>query len=224
MLLLNASYWVRNAGRIPARLRYWVWERLNPDKPWLCPGTIRYLERALRPSMVGLEFGSGRSTSWFAGKLDRLISVEHHDAWFHQVRDQLSAAKVANVDYRHIPLDHPETDPESEAYERTPAYVAVIDSLADESLDFVIVDGHYRTTCIRHALAKLKPGGLILVDDANLWASREVIPVPLSWPLVDNSGNGLKSAYIFQKPAAAAVPTAGTHHPQSAAIPVTRRD
>src|SRR5689334_11143666 len=149
--MLNLSYWLKHPHLIGARVKYWWWERNNQDKPWLCPGAVEYCEKHLRPDMVGLEFGSGRSTAWFASKLRKLISIEHSEPWFGKVQQALRQKHCDNVDYRLIPLDHPEPEPERPAYDPLPAYVAVLNSFADESLDLVIVDGHYRSTCIRAA-------------------------------------------------------------------------
>jgi hypothetical protein len=109
-------------------------------------------------------------------------------------------AHLENVAYRLVPLDHPEGAPEQEVYDPLPRYVAVAADFPDDSLDFVVIDGRYRTHCIRQSLGKLKPGGLLLVDDANLWPNARP-PVPPDWPEVHRSSNGLKITAIFRKPA-----------------------
>jgi hypothetical protein len=197
---MNLKHWVRHPRQGFARVRYWVWERMNPDKPWLCPGTVRFLDRHLTPDMTGLEFGSGRSTRWFAGKVGHLVSVEHHPGWYEQVRSELAARGVANVDYRLVPLDHPEAEGERPEYDPVPRYVAVADGFPDRSLGFVMVDGHYRTHCIRHCLGKLRPGGLLVVDDLNRWPTPEATAVPADWPVADLSTNGIKRTGVWRKP------------------------
>ncbi len=74
----------------------------------------------------------------------------------------LAEAGTKNVDYRHVHLDHPPSEPEKKHYEPVPGYVAVADAFPDRGLDFVVVDGHYRTHCVRHALRKLSNGGFTL--------------------------------------------------------------
>ena len=195
---MNLRYWLRHPGQVPARLRYWWWERRNPDKPWLSPGAVAYLDGHLAAGMVGLEFGSGRSTAWFAGKLRHLTSVEHDPAWYARVRADLDRRGVANVDYRLIPLDHPATEPEPPADGPVPAYAAAAADFPDGSLDLVVVDGHYRNFCVRAAVGKLRPGGLLVVDDAERWADGP--PVPAGWPAVSRTGNGLKETSIWRRP------------------------
>jgi predicted O-methyltransferase YrrM len=195
---MNIRFWVRHPWLIFSRIRYWLWEKRNSDKPWLCPGTVRFCETRLNKSMTALEFGSGRSTPWFAARVGHLISVEHNSAWHQQIRQQIETAAITNVDYRLVPLNHPEAEGEHPKYDPEPDYVAAIDQFPDASLDFVVVDGHYRTHCIRHALPKIKPGGYLLVDDINLWPSVDVFQIPKQWRIADDSTNGLKRCIIWQ--------------------------
>jgi Methyltransferase domain len=184
-----------------ARVPYWFWERANPDKPWLCPGTIRFCEANLNKSMFAVEFGSGRSTRWFAGLVGRMLSIEHDTAWYGEVQKQLLAASITNVDYRLVTLNHPKSEPERMDYSPTPDYVAVADNLPDRSVDFAMVDGHYRTNCVHHLIPKIAPRGYLLVDDTNMWPSLESLGVPPNWAIVDNSTNGVKRCVIWQAPA-----------------------
>ena len=99
--------------------------------------------------MCGLEYGSGRSTAWYAGKLSRLTSVEHDAGWYARVKEELARRNVTNVDYRHIPLNHPEPEGEQPSYDPVPDYVAVAAEFSNESLDLVVVDGLIRTASRR---------------------------------------------------------------------------
>lgn len=157
------------------------------------------LDRLLTTQMIGVEFGSGRSTHWFAKRLKSLISIEHHQAWYETVQKQLQDQSLFNVDYRLIPLNHRESDPELERYETLPDYVKWLAESSDDSLDFVLVDGHYRTTCIRESLTKLKIGGLLLIDDVEMWYRTNGPPVPPSWECVDSSSNGLKTTKLWKR-------------------------
>ena len=196
---MNVGYWLSHPARIPARIAYWVWESLNRNKPWLCRGTIRFCERELTRSMTAVEFGSGRSTAWFARRVGHLTSVEHHSGWHARVTETLQGDGVTNVDYRLVGLDQPEDEPERSKYGSLPKYVAVLGDFDDESLDLVVVDGHYRNTCIVECLRKLKSGGFLLVDDINLWPAPASLPVPDGWPVVDRSSNGIKQTWIWRK-------------------------
>ncbi len=161
-------YWLKRPRVIVPRVRVWVWERMHPDMPWLCPGTVAFCQATLSRSMTAVEFGSGRSTRWFSTLVGHLTSVEHNPVWYAQVKRQLDNANVTNVSYRLVPLNNPESDPERAEYSLTPEYVAVADGIPDRSLGFAVVDGHYRTHCVRHLVPKMAPGGFLLVDDVNI--------------------------------------------------------
>jgi predicted O-methyltransferase YrrM len=165
----------------------------------LTPGAVEFLESHLTADMSALELGSGRSTLWYVARVGRLISVEHDAVWFERVKGQLAARNCRNVDYRFVPLDHPESEPERPEYNPLPAYVKAVVDGADQSLDFVVVDGHYRSACIVAVLPKIKPGGLLLVDDANMWPDNAP-PVPREWPEVSRTTNGIKFTVIWRKP------------------------
>jgi hypothetical protein len=195
---MNLRFWMTHPRQLVTRLRYYAWERLNPNKPWLCPGTVDFCERHLTCAMTGLEFGSGRSTAWFASKVGNLTSVENNRDWFLKIQKRLATTGANNVDYRFAALDHAMAEAEAAPDQPTPAYVRVAEEFPDHSLDFVLVDGHYRDHCIRRAVRKLRAGGYLIVDDVNFWPRFDRIPVPAGWPVVDDSSNGLKRCVIWK--------------------------
>ena len=196
--MINIAYWFKNPSKVLARAKYWIYEKQNPDKPWLCPGTIKFLDSALTTEMIGVEFGSGRSTHWLAKRMKRLISIEHFRPWYETVQKQIADTSLSDVDYRLIPLDHPENEPERQFYEPLPKYASWLQDVQDETYDFVLVDGHYRSTCIRSSLQKLKKGGMLVVDDVELWMKNGP-PVPSEWLCVDTSTNGVKTTRIWKR-------------------------
>lgn len=175
-----------------------VYTMFRPDEPWISHKAVRFLEKSLNESMSGLEWGSGRSTLWYARKLGHLISVEHDSNWHQLIRERISRQNLTNVDYRFIALDHPENDPTYPNYAMTPKYVDVISSMPDESLDFVVIDGHYRQACLQAVQRKLKHGGLLLLDNSN-WMSLEEWQAP-SWPIAHQSSGFYGETTIWKKP------------------------
>lgn len=200
LLVRRLRLYGRNPAKAVHRLRYWVWERLHPDEPWLTPGAVAFLQANLRPDMTGVEWGSGRSTRWYAAHLRQLLSVEHHSGWYERVKADLEKAGVRNVDYRSIPLSHPEGEGTVPHYEPMPPYVAVVRELPEASLGLVVVDGHYRQACVREALPRLQPGGLLLVDDSGMLPSLAEWGVPADWPIASHTSNGLKTTTVWRKP------------------------
>ena len=130
------------------RARQMIYEREHPDDPWLTPAAIRLLASLLQPTDRGAEFGSGRSTLWFASRVRALTSVEHDTRWHATVSARLSDRRLRNVDYILAPEDQPMEHGGSSAYAR----VAL--AFPDASLDFALVDGHYRDYSAKFILPK----------------------------------------------------------------------
>jgi predicted O-methyltransferase YrrM len=143
------------------RVRQLRYERAHPEAPWLTPAATGLLETLLHPSDRGAEFGSGRSTLWFAGRVAALTSVEHDAGWHRAVAKDLQARCVGNVDYLLAPEDQPMERGGESSYARTAL------AFPDESLDFALIDGHYREYTAQFILPKIKPGGLLVIDNVN---------------------------------------------------------
>jgi hypothetical protein len=77
--------------------------------------------------------------------------------------------------------------------------VKVVEEFDDESIDFVVVDGHYRQACILEALKKIKSGGFLLVDNTN-WMPLKEWGVPCDWSIVHQSSNVMTETTIWKKP------------------------
>jgi len=145
-----------------------------------------------------LEWGSGRSTRWYGKRLGKLLSIEHNPYWHAKVTQMIR--DLPNVECRLIALEHPLNQPTKPDYDPLPKYVAVAKQFPDASLDFVVVDGHYRQACIKQALPKLKPGGLLLVDDFGFVPSLREWGVPPCWPVVYESSSPYHDTIIWRKP------------------------
>lgn len=180
------------------RARLAWWEKTHPGAPWLAAEAVEILDRYLQRDHVGLEYGSGRSTVWLGQRLKRLLSVEENPGWHGNVVAMLNAARLDNVDIRLLGVEHDQDNLWRARYEPMPAYVAVADEFADRSLDFCLIDGSYREACIVAAAPKLKPGGLMVLDNMN-WRSLEHWAVPPEFRLVSAGKNVKTQTGVFVK-------------------------
>jgi len=139
------------------------YERAHADDPWLTPAAIAMLGSLLRSKDTGAEFGSGRSTLWFAARVEALTSVEHDEQWYNAVAARLKDRGLGNVDYILAPEDQPLERGSDSRYARTAL------AFSDGSLDFALIDGHYRDYTAKFILPKVKPGGVLIIDNANLY-------------------------------------------------------
>ncbi len=120
----------------------------RPQVPWISYDAQALLARHLTPASRVLEFGSGMSTLWFAGRAGAIVSVEHHPEWYAKVKGMLPQGPA--IDYRLA------SDPA--------AYCAVAD---EAGFDLVLVDGRFRDQCVAVGLKVLRPGGILYLDNSD---------------------------------------------------------
>ena len=191
---------INRPGFVVRRIIAKIYEFTHPNEPWLSPGAIQFCTQQLTKDWVGLEWGSGRSTAWFGQRLKQLLSIEYNREWHSKVVGILKNKNLKNVECRYIALEHDLVEPNKPDYEKMPIYVKVAEQFEDNSLDFVVVDGHYRQACILTVLSKVKPGGLLLVDNTD-WLPLNKWGVPEDWHIVHQSSNIMKQiTTIWRKP------------------------
>lgn len=118
--------------------------------PWMNYGIVSFLEERLDKDMVLFEYGSGNSTTFYAGRVGRVIAVEDHPAWFEEVSRSVPAnAQVILC----APFD--------------PARYAGTIAEQGRRFDVVIIDGKVRLRCLEVARDWLTDGGVIVLDDVN---------------------------------------------------------
>jgi hypothetical protein len=84
------------------RMTLWLYQRCHPDHPWLTRAANAILDSWLKPTDVGFEWGSGRSTIWFARRVHHLTSVEHDHRWWRKVQSDPHASRMDNVTLLHF--------------------------------------------------------------------------------------------------------------------------
>lgn len=157
--------------------------RLNPAHPWLTRDSVKLLPGLLRASDIALEFGSGRSTRWFARRVKKITSVDHDEKWYREGLQRMQAEGIGNIELLFRPVDVPEVEgPNS-------AYVRVLEQFEDGSLDFCLVDGVYRGSCALNVLPKLRDGALLVIDNVHWYipcSSHSPGALPVGGPYWDH--------------------------------------
>lgn len=121
------------------------------ELPLLSFRAIKRLDRLIAPDWKVLEFGSGMSTIWFARRCGALVSVETDRGWYDSVSKMLAERGLGNVDYRF----------------RAPSEAHVLEEYEDSHFDLALVDGVARDCAMMTAIAKVKPGGYIYMDNTD---------------------------------------------------------
>lgn len=151
---------------------------LRQQEPWLTFGATEQLRRALagwdQPRVF--EFGSGGSTLFWLRHRAAVVSVEHDPGWHARLLRELPTG--AELDYRLVPpapgaVSRDPADPDGFASDDPSfagmsfeAYARQIEEFPDHWFDIVLVDGRARPACLSRAVAKVKPGGLLVLDNA----------------------------------------------------------
>jgi hypothetical protein len=181
-----------------------------PSAPWMSMAAIKIFDALLTKDMTGFEFGSGGSTIFFCRRVGRLVSLEHNVAWHEQITKKIHDLGIDNVEYHLVEkennnkplLIHKRNDDYTVPF--TPAtcfvnYYSFIDARADESFDFIIVDGRARVECALRSLPKLKKGGFLILDNSERLRYKPVHDALRNWKTVFTT-NGLTDTTFWFKP------------------------
>lgn len=189
---------------------YKLFNLFYPNRPWTTPASILFFDKVLTKDMIGLEYGSGRSTQYFAKKLKKLVSIEHYEEWYYKVEKILADNNITNVEYHLIQkqdttdriedtaenlLKLDGTEPRNDFYN----YYSKVNEYQDSYFDFVLIDGRSRVKCGLNAINKLKSGGIFVLDNSERKGYNLLHTALKKWPKVEST-TGLTNTTIWIKP------------------------
>ncbi|WP_078059395.1 class I SAM-dependent methyltransferase [Tropicimonas marinistellae] len=167
----RTAHWLRSLSAI-----HDVETLVALDVPWWTYQAIDRIEAFLeeRPKARAFEFGSGASTVWLARRASEVVSVEHVPDWHARVGRLLDDIGIGpRVDLNLVKPDRaPSTDPlylsqkpgeEGDSFERYAK--AILEEAAP--FDLIVIDGRARQACLKHAIQRLAPDGMIVFDNSN---------------------------------------------------------
>lgn len=160
----NLAY---NPTLVPRYLRTGIGGLRTPlelSLPWISWKAIDALNAILKPNMMAFEYGTGGSTIFLAKQCAHVRSVEENEEWFAKTRKALQIDGLDNVEAVFAEADF--SSPE--AYMASPFFLALAD---EQSYDVILIDGQdntgvFRPLCFERAEKAIRPGGIIVVDDA----------------------------------------------------------
>jgi precorrin-6B methylase 2 len=151
---------------------------MSYPSPWMVPTAVNWLDEHLGARDVLLEFGSGASTVWFARRVAKVVSFEHDTTYISVVEQEINSCNLENIELKLVSL---------------PDFPRAFDQLADTVFDAVVVDNAEhpalsRIDCVRLAHGKVKPGGLLVLDDSDRRSLRPVGEILSDWERIDFIG------------------------------------
>lgn len=160
--------------------------------PWLPFQAIERLVHLSTRSARVFEYGAGGSTIFFSNRVAELVSVEHDRGWYEATKKAMEVRATGSgflwrpllVEPRPIAPGAPLPSPEDlrsygssgEAFREHSFqdYVRTIDRFGDAYFDLILIDGRSRPSCFLHAIRKVRPGGMIVLDNAERPSYRAV--------------------------------------------------
>jgi hypothetical protein len=115
--------------------------------PWFTYSATAFLEQLDFSDRDLFEYGSGNSTVFWQSRVRRVVAVEDDHAWYAEMQPRIDANRV---DYRLL----------DDANE-------YVQSISAAQFDIVIIDGSHREQCIGPAIAALRSGGFIILDNSD---------------------------------------------------------
>ena len=143
--------------------------------PWMNYHAINYINRSTENFSRVFEYGSGSSTLYWVGRGAKIVSIEHEPSFFNKLKMQLDRNAVYLLIEPQIETQGEINSPDNpDLYQSSgnvgynfENYVKAIDVYPDAHFDIVIVDGRARPSCIKRAIAKIKSGGMLVLDNSD---------------------------------------------------------
>ena len=190
---------------------------VRDESPWMTFSAIARLDRHLR-ALDGkgrvFEWGSGGSSLFFARRAAEVVAVENDGDWAEKVRVACAERQLSHVTVAFHGADVTTPPPSFEPGDPNQyfsgsalhnghtfrSYAEHITPFPDAHFDLIVVDGRARPACLRLALPKLKPGGLLVLDNAERpWYARaRALADAAGWPRTDHTGPGPYNQYFWQ--------------------------
>lgn len=116
--------------------------------PWVTYSFIDFIKTRLHKALTVFEYGSGNSTLFYAQQVQKVVSVEHDEAWFHKIVKE----KAPNAEMIFTALE------KNGEYSKK--------ALLLGKFDVIIVDGRDRVNCCKNSVEALTPSGVLVLDDS----------------------------------------------------------
>ena len=144
--------------------------------PWITYPCLEFLSGLDFSGCNVFEYGSGSSTLWWSGRASGVYSVEREADWHARIQPALpSNAQVSLC-------------PDETRYAST-----ILD--VDRVFDVVVIDGAVRYPCAQAMLPKLKPSGLVILDNTEWYPELARFLRDNGFQQVDFSGFGPINAF-----------------------------
>ena len=153
------------------------------ELPWLNFAAIDFINQFMenRKNLQVFEYGSGGSTVFFLKKGYNVVTVEHCKNWHDNVINKINQNEKWKEKWEDFYVE-PEYDGlkqtakeienplmyKSKGFDKYnfEKYVLTLENYPASFFDIILIDGRSRPSCILHAVGRVKPGGIIIIDNS----------------------------------------------------------
>jgi hypothetical protein len=124
----------------------------------------KFIEKYLNKDDTLLEYGSGNSTLYFSGIVDKVISIEHDIDWINSLKKVINAYDIKNIELHHVAANSP--DPKPCRYEQFKDYIHYP---ANQKFKFTkaLIDGRARKYCAKYIYDIIDDDVVVFIHDFN---------------------------------------------------------
>jgi predicted O-methyltransferase YrrM len=183
--------------RRPKHALTWFHDRVARESPaaqglpWIAMPCVDFLDGYLQPGRRVLEFGGGGSTAYFLNKGCFLTTVESDEGWAQDLRQRVG--EIPDAKDRWALRFVPAKDNDDPLIAQYVAQVA-----EGGPWDVVLVDGWSRIVCLQAAKSRIKPGGILILDNADQEQFRDVPKMMEGWLRREFRGLGVARSWVTQ--------------------------
>lgn len=149
---------------------------LSVGVPWWTFAAVDRVEEFLaeRPDARVLEWGSGVSTVWLAGRTGQVVSVEHDAEWAESMKPHLPSNVTLKL-VEPVASATPVVGSQKPGFEGLDFADYVAAGSTHGRADLVVVDGRAREACLPVALDALAADGLVVLDNVDRRRYRDAL-------------------------------------------------
>lgn len=185
--------------------------------PWITIDALAFLNGNVQAGSKVFEYGMGGSTLYWLDKGCEVFGVEHDKPWFEKLMKDLGVNKHLEARFFEGEVAVGK-EADNEIFKSSflewnglnfKKYVLVANELPDNSLDIAMVDGRARVACVSAIRQKVKPGGILILDNSERLQYKQALDLLKAedWVGRHFPGPGLFHKYgfwctsVFRKPA-----------------------
>ena len=138
--------------------------KFNSFRPLMHEHEYKFIEKYLTKDDILLEYGSGNSTLYFSGIVNKVISIEHDIDWINNLKKVINAYDIQNIELYHVAAHTP--DPKPCRYAQFKDYIHYAEK---QNFKFTraLIDGRARKYCAKYIYDIIDTNVLVFIHDFN---------------------------------------------------------